>query len=105
MIESIANNKLSELSKIYQTASKQMQGVEQTGQDKESFGTVLKESIAKLNNDFAATDGVIKDYLAGDKEINDVVMAMEKLNLEFKLAVQVRNRLIEAYQEIMRMQV
>ena len=38
-------------------------------------------------------------------ELHDVMLAQERASLGFELAVQVRNKLVEAYQDIMRMQV
>ena len=68
-----------------------------------SFPQVLKQSIAELNDDFLSSQESVKDFLLGKGEIQDVLMDVQKVNMEFRLAVQVRNKLIEAYQEIMRM--
>ena len=70
-----------------------------------SFGEILNNSMAQLNNDFAKADSTVNDFLSGKKEIQDVLIDMQKVNMEFRLAVQVRNKLVQAYQEIMRMSI
>lgn len=74
------------------------------------FASVLKEALAtgvegaaELQN---RADGVLLDALAhGNVEIHDVVLATEKAKLSLELLIQIRNKAIESYQEIMRMQV
>ncbi len=48
----------------------------------------------------------MRNLVAGDVEnLHQVMMSLEKAKLSFELVVQVRNRLLEAYQDVMRMQV
>ena len=70
-----------------------------------SFSDILKQSISKINDDFVQADNTVTNFLAGEGDIQDVLMAVQKVNMEFRLAVQIRNKLIEAYQEIMRMSI
>jgi flagellar hook-basal body complex protein FliE len=71
----------------------------------ESFATFLKTAIdgvaAQENTAHAVTD----KFIIGEADINDVMLASTKAELSLSLTAQVRNKMIEAYQEIMRMQV
>ena len=58
-------------------------------------------SQAEFNADALATDVA----LGGDTSVQELMVAMTKASLSVDLLVQVRNRAVEAYQEIMRMQI
>jgi flagellar hook-basal body complex protein FliE len=52
------------------------------------------------------SDALAEAYAAGqDIEIHDLMIALQQTEVAFDLAVQVRNKIVEAYQEIMRMQI
>ena len=54
----------------------------------------------------AQADGKIRNMVTGDsRELHEVMMAVEKANISFQFLTQVRNKAVEAYQEIMKMQV
>ncbi|MBI3584296.1 MAG: flagellar hook-basal body complex protein FliE [Nitrospinae bacterium] len=70
------------------------------------FGDVLKESIGEVNRLQNEAEKAAKDLALGRAEnIHDVMISMEKASVSFRLMMQVRNKIIEAYQEVMRMQV
>jgi flagellar hook-basal body complex protein FliE len=70
------------------------------------FGSMLTDAISGLNDsqNTASSDSVA---LATGKasDVTSVVTDVEKANLEMQLAVQVRNKAVDAYEEIMRMQI
>ena len=70
------------------------------------FGSMLTDAISSLNDsqNTASADSVA---LATGKasDVTSVVTDVEKANLEMQLAVQVRNKAVDAYEEIMRMQI
>jgi flagellar hook-basal body complex protein FliE len=71
-----------------------------------SFQEILKEKLADLNETLQKADKLTLQYLAGEiQDIHEVMLALEQASLALQLAVQVRNKVIEAYQEISRMQV
>ncbi len=71
-----------------------------------SFGKLLEKSLNDVNNTQLDADRAIKELVAGrNKNIHETMLAIEKADMSFKLAMQVRNKVIEAYKEIMRMQV
>ena len=70
------------------------------------FGDVLTEQLQRLNEQHAQADSAIKSLATGETDdINHVVMQMAEADLTFRMAIEIRNRLLESYQEIMRLQV
>lgn len=71
------------------------------------FGNVMKQAIGEVNN-LQKTSGDLKtSFELGDPNVNlaDVMIASEKASVAFEATLQVRNKLIEAYQEVMRMSI
>jgi flagellar hook-basal body complex protein FliE len=63
-------------------------------------------ALNKVNATQLAAEDLAKDYALGENvEVHQVIMAAEEASLAFQLTVQIQNKLVEAYQEIMRMQV
>lgn len=69
------------------------------------FGQVLSDAIYSLNQDLNAADQAAKRLITGDIEFHDAMIITEKANLALQLTMAVRTKVMEAYQEIMRMQV
>ncbi len=70
-----------------------------------SKGNFLKELVSEVNKyQKEATESVEKFVTGGSIGIHDVMIALEKADLSLQFLVQLRNKLLEAYQEIMRMQ-
>lgn len=70
------------------------------------FGKTLLNSLQQVNDDQAQSNASIVDLLGGkQQDINSVVASVAKADMSFKLLVGVRNKLVEAYKETMRMQV
>jgi flagellar hook-basal body complex protein FliE len=81
-----------------------LQPLAQAGKPGE-FQNVLEGTIQKLesvNND--ATDAVQKFLTGENEELHTTVLAAQKAEIAFDLGLQVRNKVVSAYQEIMRMQ-
>ena len=71
-----------------------------------SFSDVLRKSVDKVNTLQKQADAAINDLVVGDnKDIVQTMIMMEKADVSFRLMMQVRNKIIQAYEEIMRMQV
>lgn len=71
-----------------------------------SFSDTLKEAVHEVNRLQKVSDKKMQELATGRaKSIPDVMVAAEKADIALKLMVQVRNKIIEAYQEVMRMQV
>src|SRR3990172_12792404 len=71
-----------------------------------SFSDMLNGSVDKVNTMQNEADQAVQDLLVGkDQNIHQVMIAVEKANLSFNMMMQVRNKIINAYEEIMRTQV
>jgi flagellar hook-basal body complex protein FliE len=71
-----------------------------------SFGDVLKDSLSQVNALQQEADGAIKSLATGGTStLHDTMLALQQAELSFKLMMQVRNKIVEAYQEVLRMQV
>jgi flagellar hook-basal body complex protein FliE len=69
------------------------------------FGKLLLDALTRVNDLQLEADNAIQDVVLGKEEdLHRAIIALEKANLALGLTVQVRNKVIEAYQEIMRMQ-
>ena len=71
-----------------------------------SFGDVLNQFVSEVNDKQIASGQAVNDVLEG-KEIplHQAMIAMQEAGVAFQLMVEVRNKLLEGYQELMRMQV
>jgi flagellar hook-basal body complex protein FliE len=73
---------------------------------KASFGEVLKDSLAQVNSLQHEADAAIHSLATGGTAtLHDTMLAVEKAELSFRLMMQVRNKIVDAYQEVLRMQV
>jgi flagellar hook-basal body complex protein FliE len=70
-----------------------------------AFGKLLADSINTLDSMQHDAGTSIQQFLTGEKEdLHTTVLATQKAELAFELGLQVRNKVISAYQEIMKMQ-
>ncbi|MBI5878736.1 MAG: flagellar hook-basal body complex protein FliE [Chloroflexi bacterium] len=72
----------------------------------DSFGQTISHALEGLNSTQLEADSAMQKLAAGESaDIAQVMMTAEKANLSMQFAVAVRNKVVESYQEIMRMQV
>jgi flagellar hook-basal body complex protein FliE len=73
----------------------------------QGFGNLLKTSLDQVSHTQLAAEKTAKDYEMGAPSVNlgDVMISIQKANIAFQGTVQVRNRLVEAYKDIMNMQI
>lgn len=70
------------------------------------FGDVLADAINKVNEAQLKADELTRQFLVGEvQDIHQVTIAMQEARLTMQLALEVRNKVVEAYQEIARMQI
>jgi flagellar hook-basal body complex protein FliE len=69
------------------------------------FGQILKSTINQVEQSNQQAETLVSKFLAGeDNEIHNTVIATQKADLQFDLFMQVRNKMVSAYSEIMKMQ-
>lgn len=70
------------------------------------FEEALARAIRQVENFRLEADQRVERFLAGEAEdLHSVVLAAQQAELAFELFLQVRNKVVQAYQEVMRMQV
>ena len=70
-----------------------------------SFGSMLARSLNEVTHLQAAADDAVENLTTGmQKDIHETMIALEKADVAFQLLMQVRNKIISAYETIMRMQ-
>lgn len=86
-------------------AATSLQKAERT--DKVNFSDALKASLNQVNQTQRTAESLSKNFVLGDDSVSlsDVMVAGQKSNIAFQATVQVRNKLVSAYQDIMNMQV
>lgn len=71
-----------------------------------SFADTLRQSIAEVNQLKTQADAATEDLAVGKStDIQGTILAMEKADISFKVMMEVRNKIVSAYQEVMRTQV
>ena len=70
-----------------------------------SFGNFLKDAIDQVNNLEKSSTGELQKFLDEKTDLHSVMIALEKADLSFQTMMQVRNKIVSAYQEIMKSQV
>ncbi|MEZ6116625.1 MAG: flagellar hook-basal body complex protein FliE [Pirellulaceae bacterium] len=74
--------------------------------DGNSFAQLIAEKLGEANLQQQQADQNIQQLMSGEADsVQDVVLSVAKADLSFRMLVEIRNKLIESYQEIMRMQV
>ena len=82
-----------------------VQGIK-TEKDSESFSTVLNKFVDDVNSLQNNADKSIEKLAAGEiTDVHQVMIAVEEANTAMEFMLEIRNKIVEAYQEIMRMPV
>lgn len=101
MINSVSmlspNEVVNETKQINQVSSYEVQ---------QKFANTLKEAIATVNDQQIQSDTMTEKLInGGDVELHEVMIASQKASVTINTTIEIRNKVIEAYQEIMRMSV
>lgn len=76
-----------------------------SNQSSGGFGSVLADAIGRVDAFQQNAQTAIGKYLSGeDEEVHKVALATQEASISFDLFLQVRNKVVSAYQEVMRMQ-
>jgi len=69
-----------------------------------SFENLISTQIEKLNQGQLKSDSLVQDFVAGNTEdLHQVMIASEEARISLELAVQIRNKVVEAYKELSNM--
>lgn len=80
--------------------------IEKARENVENFQNVLKQFIRDVNELQNEAGEAIEKAIAGEiTDIHDVMIAVEKAKTSFELLMEVRNKILETYKELMRLQV
>lgn len=83
-----------------------LQKQEASGSNGDDFAQMLMDTMKDVNQTQLESQGLQNQFMAGQPvEFHDLMIAMEKAGTAMQLTMQVRNKVLEAYQEMMRMQV
>jgi flagellar hook-basal body complex protein FliE len=78
----------------------------QTDPSHKTFADTLKDAVGQVNTLQKVSDQKAQDLATGKTtDIPDVMMAAEKADIALRMMVQVRNKIIQAYEDVMKMQV
>ncbi len=79
---------------------------EATGKPQNSFAAQLQKAVTEVDSLQTERNDMVDGMLTGEvTEVHDVMIAAKESQLAFELLLEVRNKLLESYQEIMRMPV
>jgi flagellar hook-basal body complex protein FliE len=69
------------------------------------FQKVLSQSLGEVNQKLTEADQSVQEMVLGKKDIHQAMIAIEQANLSLRMVIQIRNKLVTAYEELMRMQI
>lgn len=72
----------------------------------QNFANTLKDAIAKVNDQQIQSDAATNKLINGENiELHEVMIASQKASITMNTTIEIRNKVVEAYQEIMRLSV
>lgn len=93
--------------KVSQVDPKQLLSLQKGGADQKparSFGQTLSEAVGEVDNLQKKADQAIEDLAVGRrKTLHETLIQVEQASIAFQLFMSVRNKAVNAYQEVMRM--
>lgn len=70
------------------------------------FASMLKDALKDVNGAQLEADDAVQKVLSGEtKDIHSTMIALQKADVSLKMMLEVRNKIMEAYQEVMRTQI
>ncbi len=79
--------------------------VRKASENKSEFWNTLKDSLTQVEQIQGEAENKVSEIIKGNGEdLHTAMIAVEKADLSFQLMMQVRNKIVQAYQEISRMQ-
>jgi flagellar hook-basal body complex protein FliE len=79
---------------------------EKPAKERGSFASLIERTVNETERLQDTADGMVRSMAAGEiTDVHQVMLAMNRADLSFRMMLEVRNKLLDAYQEVMRMQV
>jgi flagellar hook-basal body complex protein FliE len=76
-----------------------------SGKDSIGFGELLKKKLDEVNDNQVKAEDTTQKFIQGDEsDVHKVMLDTEEAKMSLELAVQIRNKFVEAYQELNRTQ-
>lgn len=70
------------------------------------FSDTLKQAVDQVDHAQKSADAQVASFVAGEQDnVHEVMISMNQARVSFQMMTEVRNRMLETYQELMRMQV
>ncbi|MCA9000327.1 MAG: flagellar hook-basal body complex protein FliE [Planctomycetes bacterium] len=88
-----------------QARSQELQGGVSGQATSSTFESAISQNVTELNETVRSADSITLDAVKGDVDFHEVAGRIKEAQLSFNFALQVRNKLIDSYREIMRMSV
>jgi flagellar hook-basal body complex protein FliE len=83
-----------------------LEGVQDTGEAGKTFGDFLQDSLTKVNSLQQEANLAMEKLASGESQnLHETLLAVEKAEISFKMMNQIRGKVIDAYREIMKMQI
>jgi flagellar hook-basal body complex protein FliE len=77
-----------------------------TGAPAQNFSAWLDQQLRTTNADIVSADDAVRRLAVGEPvNLHQVMVQLERAKLQFELLLQVRNKLVDAYQDLLRMQI
>jgi flagellar hook-basal body complex protein FliE len=96
--------KISNLHPLFPSVETQQDKPDDT--TKTPFSDYMKRSLEEVNQKMIDSDKAIQDFTTGkNQDIHGTMIAMKKAEVSFELVMQIRNKLVSAYDEIRRMSI
>ncbi|GIN57833.1 flagellar hook-basal body complex protein FliE [Lederbergia ruris] len=100
----LINNNVIKSAALPERSQEQNQAVSQLKEN--NFGTFLNHAINEINSAQVQSDEATQKFLNGQNiELHDVMISAQKAAITMQAALEIRNKAVEAYQEMMRMQI
>ncbi len=99
------NKVLADMRALASQASQRPTEATPAAEGQADFGELLKQSIDQVNSTQQAARALTGKFESGDPDVDltEVMVALQKADISFKAMTEVRNKLVDAYREIMNM--
>jgi flagellar hook-basal body complex protein FliE len=96
-----------ELNKLQQKMGVDKPDAQKPESAQQEFGKILKDAISEVNELTTEADEAVQKQIASGEtqDLHSTMIAMQKAQVSFETMMQIRNKIVKAYEEIMRMPV